>query len=78
MLAMTLALWHGPIGEWGIVDFLVTAILVVAAVAITIVALKYFEMWPPPEWLTKILMIVIVAVVAILAIVFIAHIARTL
>jgi len=61
---MIAAIWGYSIGEIAI------AIVVIAAiVAIVIVALRYFEVSPPP-WVVKIFWICVVAFVAIVAIKF--------
>lgn len=71
MLLAILSLWNGPVGTWGIADFLCALVLIAAAIGIAIIALNYFGVSVPPP-IIRIIWIVVVAAVAIVAIRFLA------
>ncbi len=56
-------------GMWGLGlgDILMLIVVIAAAIAVTLVALKEFQITVPP-WLVRIIVIVAVAIVAIIAI----------
>lgn len=64
---MLLALWNGPIQNWGFVDLAIFVVIVAAIVALVYVALRQFGI-TIPQWVQTVFWIVVVAFVIIFAI----------
>ncbi len=72
MLAMLMfAIFSGPMGSWGLVDWVIAIIIAAAVIGIMYVLAGVFEIQIPP-WLIKIFWIVVACVIGIGAIRFIA------
>lgn len=63
MLANVLNSFHG----WSLENILVAIVLIAAGIALVVVALRVFDVWPPP-WAVQVFWIVIVAFVVVVAI----------
>lgn len=70
-MTSVLALFNGPIGGWGIIDFLILVVIICGAIALVVIALRALEITIPP-WLIQVGKVVAVVVVIILAIKIIA------
>ena len=71
MSTLLAAMWDRPVQSWGIVDILKLVILIAAAIAIVVIALKAFEI-KIPDWAVKMFWVVVIAVCALIAINIIA------
>lgn len=66
ILALSLALTSWD--KWDFSGWAIFAVVVCGIIALAMIALKYFDMWPPPPWAMKAFGIVVVVFVIVLAI----------